>query len=172
MRETQPSPPVLLRPARQGDADLLAGLLAGLSPASLFQRFMAGVGLPNLQLVRGLLRDEARRGALLAVEQAGRREAVGHACWSVSPAGVVDIGVVVSDAAQGRGIGTALFLLAVEAGRTAGAASVHLDVHPENRRLVTGLRRRLGGGAFTWRQGLLAVDLPVDAFALRPAVAA
>src|SRR3954462_8668330 len=110
MFATQPFTPVLLRAAGPDDTGLLAGLVAGLSPVSSFHRFMAGVGAPNPALVRGLLRVEPGRGALLAL---ARGTAVGHAAWSVTPDGVVDVGVLVADAAQGRGIGTALFLAAV-----------------------------------------------------------
>jgi GNAT superfamily N-acetyltransferase len=166
MSETQPGLPVLLRPAGPDDGALLAELLAGLSPASSFHRFMAGVGPSNPALVRGLLRVEPSRGALLAV--AGRT-ALGHACWSVTTEGTVDVGVLVADRAQGRGIGTALFLASVDAARVAGAQAVHLDIHPDNRRLVAALRRRLGKEAFAFRNGLISVDMPVTALPLRPA---
>jgi GNAT superfamily N-acetyltransferase len=169
MFATQPSTPVLLRAAGPDDTRLLAGLLAELSPASSFHRFLAGVGVPNPALVRGLLRVEPGRGALLAV--AGGT-AQGHACWSVTPDRVADVGVLVADAAQDRGIGTALFLAAVDAARVAGADALHLDVHPENRRLVAALRRRLGKGAFAWGQGLLTVDVPLQAVPLAWGVAA
>ena len=172
MDATQPTPLVLLRPAGSGDAELLTDLLAGLSPTSAFHRFLGGVGTPDAALVRSLLRVEPGRGALLALAggpEGGR--AVGHACWSVTNDGVTDIGVVVADAAQGRGVGTALFLMAAGTARDAGAHVVHLDVHPENRRLVAGLRRRFGGAALAWEHGLLGVDIPVDALSLRSGVA-
>ena len=169
MSDTQPLPPVLLRAAGPGDAGLLADLLAALSPESSFHRFMAGVGAPNPALVRGLLRSEPGRGALLALVGG---VPVGHACWSVSPRRQVDVGVLVTDAFQGRGIGTALFSAAVDAARAEGADAVHLDVHPDNRRLVAALRRRFGGNAFVWEHGLLSVDVPVTALPLAPVVAA
>src|SRR3954467_4777430 len=163
MFATQPSTPVLLRAAGPDDTGLLAGLLAHLAPASSFHRVLAGVVAPNPALVRGLLRVEPGRGALLAV--AGGT-AQGHACWSVTPDGVVDVGVLVADAAQGRGIGTSLFLAAVDAARVAGADALHLDVHPDNRRLVAALRRRFGRGAFVWQHGLLSVDAPLASLPL------
>src|SRR4051794_35679463 len=59
-----------LRPAGgAGDEALLAALLAGLSPASAFHRFMAGLGTPKPALVRALLRDAKDRGAWLALER-------------------------------------------------------------------------------------------------------
>ncbi len=148
MNQTQLGAPVRVRRAGPADADVLTALLAGLSATSSFHRFLAGLGMPNPALVRGLLRDEPDRGALLAVQREPAGEsALGHACWSVTPAGAADIGVVVADAAQGRGIGTALFLARRRRRPRAGADAVHLDVHPENRRLVAALRRRFGRSA-------------------------
>jgi GNAT superfamily N-acetyltransferase len=162
MNETQPFGPVLVRTAGPDDAGLLAELLKGLSAASSFHRFLAGLGVPNPALVGGVLRAEARRGAMLAVgRDAAGETAVGHACWSVSPDGVADVGVLVADVAQGRGIGTALFGRCLDAARGVGAHAVHLDVHPDNRRLVAALRRRFGGAALTWKHGQLSVDVPV-----------
>jgi GNAT superfamily N-acetyltransferase len=162
MHATQLSPPVVLRPAAPDDEHLLAALLASLSPTSGFHRFLAGVGVPNRALVRGLLRADARHGAILAVQShAGGLRAAGHACWAVDPAGAADIGVVVADEAQGRGLGTSLFTAAARAAAGAGATTLHLDVHPDNRRLVGALRRRFGGAALAWEQGLLTVDTPL-----------
>lgn len=170
---TQHTLPIVVRPAGAEDGVLLAELLGALSPVSSFHRFMAGLGTPGPAFVRGLLRAEDARGALLAVVGDGAGEAaIGHACWSVTPEGVADVGVLVADEAQGRGIGTALFLVAVEAARDAGADVLHLDVHPENRRLVAALRRRLDGAQVVWENGLLAVDVPVSTLPLRSAAVA
>jgi GNAT superfamily N-acetyltransferase len=168
--ETQP----LIRPAGTGDERLLAALLAGLSPASAFHRFMAGLGGPKPALVRALLREGKDRGAWLAIERtaAGTERAVGHACWSVDPRGVADLGVVVADDAQGRGTGSALFGAAALAAAGAGAVGIHLDVHPENRKVVAILRARFGGFALTWDQGLLTVDVPLTAVVREPVAAA
>jgi GNAT superfamily N-acetyltransferase len=154
---------LVLRPADVGDEHLLAALLAGLSPASGFHRFMAGLGPPKPALVRGLLATRERRGAWLALERddEGTERAVGHACWSVDDAGVADLGVLVADAAQGRGIGGALFEAAGRSAADAGATAVHLDVHPDNRRVARILRARLGGRALTWDEGLLTLDVPL-----------
>ena len=165
-----------LRPAGPGDERLLAALLAGLSPRSAFHRFMAGLGAPKPGLVRALLRSDEDRGAWLAVERtpAGTDRAVGHACWSVDVHGIADIGIVVADDAQGCGTGGALFDAAARSAAEAGATALHLDVHPENRRVVTILRRRLGGYALAWDQGLLTVDVPLVAALrapVRPSVA-
>ena len=170
MSRTQP----WLRPAGPGDERLLAALLAGLSPASAFNRFMAGLGGPKPGLVRALLREDEDRGAWLALERtpAGTERAVGHACWSVDAGGIADLGVVVADDAQGRGTGSALFEAAARAAAGAGAVGVHLDVHPDNRRVVAILRARLGARAMAWDQGLLTVDVPLSAAVRAPVAAA
>jgi ribosomal protein S18 acetylase RimI-like enzyme len=152
-----------LRPATAEDEQLLTDLLAGLSPASAFHRFMAGLGRPKPSLVRGLLQTDERRGAWLAVERdaGGAERALGHAIWSIVDGDVADLGVVVADDAQGRGIGSALFEAAARSAADAGAVAVHLDVHPDNRRVARILRARLGAGALAWDQGLLTLDAPL-----------
>jgi GNAT superfamily N-acetyltransferase len=157
----------MFRPAGPEDEQLLTDLLAGLSPASAFHRFMAGLGHPKPSLVRALLRTDERRGAWLAVERdaAGGERAVGHAIWSLVPgsagADMADLGVVVADEAQGRGIGSALFEAAARSAADAGAVGVHLDVHPDNRRVARILRAKLGKSALAWDQGLLTLDAPL-----------
>ena len=154
---------LVLRPAAPEDEQLLTDLLAGLSPASAFHRFMAGLGSPKPSLVRGLLRIGADRGAWLAIERddAGVERAVGHAIWSIVDGNVADLGVVVADEVQGRGIGSALFEAAARSAADAGAVAIHLDVHPDNRRVARMLRARLGTGALAWDQGLLTLDAPL-----------
>jgi GNAT superfamily N-acetyltransferase len=172
VKRTQP----VIRPAGPGDAALLADLLNGLSPGTAFYRFMGGLGGASPALVRTLLRTGPRRGVLLAVEASDAGEAgervVGHACWSVDDAHSADLGVLVADDAQGRGVGGALFAAAAEAAAGVGARTVHLDVHPDNRRVVAILRRRLGPGVLTWDQGLMTVDAPLaDVVRAAPPVA-
>jgi GNAT superfamily N-acetyltransferase len=162
MDTTQLSLPVVLRRGGPGDEHLLADLLGSLSPTSSFHRFMAGVGAANSPLVRGLLRTDACHGALFALpaDGAGAR-ALAHACWAVGSTGAADVAVVVADDAQGQGLGTVLFAAAVRIAALAGATTLHLDVHPENRRLAAALRRRLGPGSLAWQDGVLSVDAPM-----------
>jgi ribosomal protein S18 acetylase RimI-like enzyme len=161
---------LVVRAADERDGLLLAELLAGLSPASAFHRFLAGLGCPTAGLVRGLLRTAPGRGALLAVEASScGRTAVGHACWTVDDGGVADIGVVVADGTQGRGVGGRLFDAALLAAQAAGAVAVHLDVHPDNRRVAAILRGWFGPRALAWEQGLLTLDAPLaDVVRQRP----
>jgi GNAT superfamily N-acetyltransferase len=149
---------VSLRDAGPDDAAELTGMLRLLSPTSAFMRFLAGFGEPKPALVRALLAAGPERGALLALLPGG--SAVGHACWSVS-GGVVDVGVVVLDGWQRRGIGRALVEAAVTRAGAAGGTALHLDVHPENRALLTTLRTRMPTATRRFLDGLVTFDVPL-----------
>ncbi|MGY2701155.1 GNAT family N-acetyltransferase [Nocardioides sp. HB32] len=90
-----------VRAAGPGDFALLDGLLRGLSRDSAYQRFQTGIGEPSPSLVRALLPPE---GALLAF--AGD-EVVAHGLW-VRASRAAEVALVVADAHQRTGIGTAL----------------------------------------------------------------
>ncbi|MFN0283524.1 MAG: N-acetyltransferase family protein [Kineosporiaceae bacterium] len=155
-------PPVRLRTAGPDDAGALTAMLASLSPASGFHRFLAGVGTPKPALVRALVARDSRRGAVLAVRATGDGEdVVGHACWSVDARGVADVGVVVADVWQRRGLGRRLTEAAVGRAGQAGASALHLDVHPENRAVVRLLRERIPSAATTFTGGLVQFDVPL-----------
>lgn len=151
---------VLLRPAAEQDAPAFAEMLRLLSPASAFMRFLSGLGEPPAGLVRALLASGPHRGAVLAVLAGGA--VVGHACWSVRAGGVVDVGVVVLDGWQRRGLGRDLFEAALTRATTVGASTLHLDIHPENRRLVASLRRRLPTADRRYVDGLVSFDVPIE----------
>ncbi len=92
----------VIRAAVPEDRTLLEGLLRGLSPDSAYLRFQTGLGAgPTPTLVRALLRP---RGALLGLVGA---EVVAHGMWA-RIGRAAEIAVVVADAHQGRGIGTAM----------------------------------------------------------------
>jgi GNAT superfamily N-acetyltransferase len=136
---------IQVRRATAVDADGLRELVTGLSPRSAFLRFCAGIGSPSGRMLAALLRRDAGHGAWLAT--AGRAT-VGHLSWAVVDDGVVEVGVMVADGWQRRGVGRALVDrgLAEAAGR--GATSVRLVVHQENRTLL----RRLATGATSVRR--------------------
>lgn len=152
---------VWIRDGAPEDAPTVASMLRGLSPESAFRRFLSGLGEPRPRVVHALLATDARRGAQLAVLADGH--VVGHACWSVDSSDVADVGVVVTDAWQRRGLGQALVRSAVARAARAGATMLHLDVHPENRPVVRLLRERLPGAAISFADGLLQFDAPIPA---------
>ncbi len=146
---------IQVRAARPADADGLTELLAGLSPRSSFLRFLAGIGSPGPRLVAALLRRDAHRGSWVAVAE---DRLVGHAMWGAAD-GAAELGVVVADRWQGRGIGRLLTVATLREARARGHVNVRLSLHPENRDL---LRRLARGAASVCREdGLVTVRRPL-----------
>ncbi len=90
-----------VRRAGPADIDLLDGLLRGLSVDSAYLRFQTGIGRPSPGLLRALL---PRDGALLGFVGA---DVVAHGLWARAGR-TAEIALVVADAHQRRGIGTAI----------------------------------------------------------------
>ena len=149
-----------VRPAEPTDAPALHDLVAGLSLESAHRRFFVGVGPPSARMVTALLRRDATHGAWVCAD--GDR-VVGHAMWGVDE-GAAELGVVVADAWQRRGIGRSLTAAAAAEARSRGLVEVRLHVSAENR----GLARRLSDGATTsvLADGTVTVTRPLaDLFA-------
>ncbi|KQW47658.1 hypothetical protein ASC77_14590 [Nocardioides sp. Root1257] len=93
------------RPAGPGDRHLLTGLLGALSHDSAYLRFQTGIGPgPWPAMVDALLPEGLRGGAVLGFVEG---ELVAHGVWvRVGYRSAAEIGLVVADAHQGRGIGT------------------------------------------------------------------
>jgi GNAT superfamily N-acetyltransferase len=162
---TRPRAGVRLRRTRDDDDAHLTAMLTNLSVPSAHFRFLTGLGRPSPRLVARLLRRDATHGAWLAeIGQA----VVGHAMWALLD-DTVELGVVVTDAWQGRGIGQWLVQSALAEAAVAGAVAVRLDVHPENRRVVSMLGRKLPGAHVTRDAGLLTFRAPMaSAMPARP----
>jgi GNAT superfamily N-acetyltransferase len=99
---------IFIRTAGPEDHALLGGLLRGLSADSAYLRFQTGIGSqPSPALVRALLASD--RALLGFVGD----EVVAHGMWArVGKA--AEIAIVVADAHQGHGIGTALAQVLVD----------------------------------------------------------
>ncbi|TIC88255.1 GNAT family N-acetyltransferase [Nocardioides sp. GY 10113] len=96
-----------IRPATEADRGAVTELLADLSPESAYRRFQASPGpVPPPAVVTALLPSGPDAGAVLAYDGA---TVVGHGIWRRTGAGAAaEIGLVVADDHQGRGIGSAL----------------------------------------------------------------
>lgn len=96
-----------IRHAVPADRAGVAGLLRGLSAESAYRRFQTALGPePGKAILDALLPEDLQGGAVLA--HVGET-LVGHGVWRrAGAAPVAEIGVIVADAHQGRGIGTAL----------------------------------------------------------------
>ena len=125
-----------IRPARPTDLAALGEFFAGLSPRTRYLRFFAAV-TPTGSMLRRLA--GAGADALVATDGG---VIIGHA-MAVDQAGpgrgsTADVGVVVADAWQGRGIGSALLRALIGRARARGVAWLTMDVQHGNT-LVRGI---------------------------------
>jgi GNAT superfamily N-acetyltransferase len=147
------APQIELREWRPGDEVLLAEAGGRLSSASLYSRFLAGVpALPPAYLRMVTTAPRWRRDAQVALcggQLIGWAEfaRVGPECTEA------DLAVVVVDAWQRCGVGTALVSSLVSRCRGAGVSVLSADVAPYNRAARAALRswfeRRSAPGSIT-----------------------
>jgi ribosomal protein S18 acetylase RimI-like enzyme len=155
---------VRIRAASARDRDAMIGFLAGLSLRTQSFRFFAAVPRPGPGLLRRMCGDGQDPGDVL-VATAGE-EIIGHAMAADAPgpAGsrVADIGIVVADGWQDRGIGSLMMRRLIDRAAARGVGELVMDVKPENRKMLAMIERRwpdarhqLAGDAVTIR-----VELP------------
>ena len=127
-----------IRPPDPADLAALTGFLAGLSTRTRVQRFFAPVR-PTPALVRsacGQAGPAGRADVLLATHDGA---IVGHAMAADRAAAgesLTEIGVVVADAWQGQGVGSALVRALVGRAQARGVTSLRMDVLPDNRQVL------------------------------------
>lgn len=134
---------VQLRPGGQQDADQIRDFVIGLSPRTQFRRFFASVSPPSSGLMRGLCGAGGGTDVLLATHDGA---VVGHCMAADRTEGdgarVSELGLVVSDGWQDRGIGTALLELAVRRAAGRGTQQLVMDVMPGNDRMRAMIEHR------------------------------
>jgi GNAT superfamily N-acetyltransferase len=133
----------LLRPA---DRDAVAGLFAACSAETVRLRFF-GVRreFPREHLDALLAGPPAAHDAVVAY-RGGRRHLVGLAGFAAGPdgdPGSGELGVLVVDAWQRQGVGTAMIGLLLDRARARGVQHVVANVLPGRHGLLTALGRRL-----------------------------
>jgi GNAT superfamily N-acetyltransferase len=112
--------------------------LTRLSPRARYLRFFSGAPPTGRAMVRILAGGGASTDALVAT---GDGVIIGHAMAAdrTGPGGTrtTEIGVVVADAYQGQGVGSALVRQLVARAQIRGAAAVVMEVLAENRQVLT-----------------------------------
>ena len=128
-----------IRQVRPADQAALIDFFSGLSARSRYLRFFGPV-TPGPALLRALNGDAGHTDAVVAVR---RGDIIGHAMAadqgdpeSPQSARMTDIGVVVADAWQGRGVGSALVRALVTGAQARGVTSIVMDVLPDNRQVL------------------------------------
>jgi len=132
----------VIRPVTPEDLPALGDFFAGLSTQTRYLRFFGPVA-PTPALLRLLCGQDAGVHAVVAVADG---VIVGHAMASDRPEDqhspgpglgrTTDIGVVVADAWQGRGVGAALMRALVSQAQARGVASLAMDVLHVNRQVL------------------------------------
>ena len=126
-----------IRQACYGDHAALRDFLGGLSPRARYLRFFTGAVSTSPAMLRMLAGGGDHIDAVVAVENG---VIIGHAMASdtTGPGGspVTEIGVVVTDARQGQGVGSALIRTLAARAQARGITSVTMDVLAENRQVL------------------------------------
>lgn len=160
----RPAGDVRLRPVTGDDRAAVRGFLAGLSLDSAYRRFFTGLGSPSSTLLRRLVDvDHERREVVLAVLGGGEvvggevvgGEVVGLADSSLLADGrTVELGVVVADGWQRRGLGPRLARTVLDLALARGASTVRMHALAENDRVARLVRR-------AWPDAVPSRDGPV-----------
>jgi GNAT superfamily N-acetyltransferase len=126
-----------IRPPREADLAALSDFFAGLSERTRYLRFFGPV-TPGPALLRSLAGCADTADAVIAVRDGF---IVGHAMAAdrIDPPGtrITDIGVVVADHWQGRGLGSALMRSVITGARARGVTLLEMDVLGHNRQVLT-----------------------------------
>lgn len=125
-----------IRPPADGDLAALGAFFAGLSLHTRVKRFFAPVS-PGPAMLRRLGGTAGQADVLVAVHRGviiGHAMAVDQACADAGR--VTDVGVVVADAWQRRGVGAALMRALLGRARARGVTEVSMDVLPSNRAVL------------------------------------
>jgi GNAT superfamily N-acetyltransferase len=129
--------------AGPADADQISDFIAGLSVRSAFRRFFASVARPSSGLLRTLAGADGRADVVVATDGA---VVVSHgmAVDRTLPDGTLasDIGLVVADRWQSRGVGSAVLAALTQRAADRGVSELVMDVLPANDRMLAMIASR------------------------------
>ena len=132
----------LIREGRQDDANRISAFVCGLSSQSQYLRFFATVAPPSSGLLR-VLSGGTGADILLVTDRSGAVVAHAMAADTAVPGGLAsNIGLVVADPWQQKGLGTLLLSTLIGRASRRGVGSLVLDVLPSNDRMLGIIARR------------------------------
>lgn len=162
----------VIRQARAGDHDAIRDFLACLSPRTSYLRFFTGAPGRTAAMLRLLAGDGPGLDVVLAIHGG---IIVGHAMAADAVgrhgARAADIGVVVTDGWQGRGVGSALVRALTGRALDRDISALAMDVLPENRRVLAMIARRWPEASYDRSDDYLTVEAPLRPAPARPALA-
>jgi len=158
-----PAGQIQIRQAGRADRVALGDFLAGLSMRSCYLRFFAGGRPSGPAMLRIMAGEQAGTDVLVATRNGA---IVGHAMAvdSAGPGGgpTAEIGVVVADAWQGRGVGSGLVRALAARARVRGATTLVMEVMAENQRVLAMIARRWPGARHDRSAARLTVHARLD----------
>jgi GNAT superfamily N-acetyltransferase len=141
---------VVIEPVGPGDRDALAALFAACSDATVRQRFFGRPGRFPPAYLDALVAGRPHAHDAVGAWLAGGR-LVGLASLGASgDAGPPELGVLVADGFQGRGIGADMVWTILDRARDRGVPSVLARVLPGRSSLLGALARRLPVDHASW----------------------
>jgi acyl-CoA synthetase (NDP forming)/RimJ/RimL family protein N-acetyltransferase len=154
-----------VRPIRPDDSDALQAFHIGQSERSTYLRFFAPLArLPERDLARLVTVDHVDRVALVAVAAGldGTEQIIGVARYDRIGADEAEVAFNVSDAHQGRGLGSVLLEHLAAAARERGVRRFVAEVLPQNGRMIAVFK----DAGYVVRQrtedGIVAVGFDID----------
>ena len=160
-------------PASPADAGRISDFVAGLSVRTQFLRFFASVARPSSSLLRALTGARGRTDVLIATDDRGA--VIGHAMAADRTADdgrhLSDLGLVVADGWQGRGVGSALMTALAERAAGRGTDELVMDVLPGNTRMLAIAGRRWPGAPREYNADSVTIRARLNQPAYRDQVA-
>jgi GNAT superfamily N-acetyltransferase len=157
---TAARPEVDIRPGRPGDSAAIRDFFAGLSIRARYLRFFAAI-TPTPAMLRVLSGDSDGSHPVLAIRDGA---VIGHAMAvdrAGPPGGQTDIGVVVADAWQGHGVGSALVRALIRGAQDRGAGSLSMDVLPGNHQVLAMICGHWPAARIVASQDCLTINAPL-----------
>jgi GNAT superfamily N-acetyltransferase len=149
---------VQVRAASAADCEAIRSFVAGLSLRARFLRFFTPAAQPSPAVLRGLC-GAGRTTDVLVATSGGA--VIGHvmAADVAGPDGgrATDIGIVVADGWQGRGVGSDLLDRIIARAAARGVSGLELEILPENRRMLAMIARRWADARYEYGGGEVTV---------------
>lgn len=153
---------VCIRAIRPDDGPRLVAFHGGLSPETLHRRYFRRVGPLTPKQADTLARVDGRDHMALVAATGPERDApiLAVARYDRLDADAAEMGLVVADAWQARGIGSALFARLVAHARACGITTMHAATQTDNLRVLAMARH--AGYPCSARLDALEVELRLD----------
>jgi GNAT superfamily N-acetyltransferase len=142
----------------------LVELLGRLSPESAYQRFLTALAVPPpAWILDALLPDGAQGGAVLAL---CGHAAVGHGVWrQLGPTPVAEIGVVVSDRLQRKGVGSDIVEMLISDLSARGMRCIHVLTSGTNRAVIRMISEHAPTASRRDERGTATFRFPTEVYA-------